>query len=300
MKISAFVPSRIDTLHSAHPQRLKLVVISDLHLPERREDRYRGFDVEAHLAQVLAHIERHHPDFDALLLGGDLVQHGGAEAYRRLCGYLQDFAGLRGKPWFWIPGNHDCRTTMRQLRPDHPAQLQWGRWRLLLLDSSYRPDGRGSGELGEPQLAWLEQRLKDVVANQQLPLLLVHHHPLTVDSAWQDAIMLADAEAFWGVLQRQLPQAYPAWGLCGHIHQARRWQSGAVRWFSCPSTAVQFVAGTAEMALATPERDGNEALPGYRWLELAAQNIASDVVSPDESGMSATELRTGVEWVDLA
>jgi Icc protein len=202
---------------------------------------------------VLDHIARHHADIDALLVTGDMVQSGGVATYRRLADYLD---GL-GLPWYWIPGNHDQPEALREAWGERPRTLTLAGWRILLLDSTADPDGRGGGSLAAEELA----RLRALEGDDPV-LLVLHHNPIPVGSPWQDAIGLGNAGDF---LRALAAIEAPVTVLFGHTHQAWDRVEQGVRLLGCPSTAVQFRKGTREPAVeSTPPL----SRPGYRWLEL--------------------------------
>lgn len=230
-----------------------LVQISDLHLMPDPGTPYRGIDADRSLRRVLAHVARHHADANALLVTGDLVQGGGLATYRRLAGHL-DWLGL---PWYWIPGNHDQPDALHEAWGERPRSLTLAGWRILLLDSTADPDGRGGGSLITEDLARLE------ALEGPVPVLLVlHHNPMAVGSPWQDAIGLGNAGAFWRALASI---EAPVTVLFGHTHQAWDRVEQGIRLLGCPSTAVQFRKETR-----TPVVESVPPLsrPGYRWLGL--------------------------------
>jgi Icc protein len=272
---------------SLSPERLaapgrscKLVQISDLHLQSEpfafRDERNH----EQQLLQLLDHIQRHHPDADALLVSGDLVDHGGAESYQRLVEHLNQQA----LPWYWIPGNHDDAALMRRLRPQQPSLIQAGDWQLQLLDSSCEPDNLGSGALSQASIEQLQ-------AQQQSPapqLLLVHHPPLDIGCHWLDRIKMSNADAFWQALE-----GYPLslLLLCGHIHQVVDLDHQSVRLLGCPSTALQFTDGSVEQH---HETEPPRSLPGYRWLKLLP------IAALDQQNLNKEAVKTAVVRVAVA
>lgn len=273
-----------ETLAAAPERPCKLIQLSDLHLPALRQQRYRGRDVEQQLLRVLQQIQTRHPDLDALLLSGDLVDHGHQDGYLRLAGYLERF----GKPWYWIAGNHDSLANMQRIRPPPASCLVCNGWRILMLDSNAAADGQGSGSLPEPELQRLEEQLQRALQTGESLLLVLHHNPLPVQSRWQDQIMLGNAERFWQLLGRYRVAVTV---LFGHVHQVWDLTQDGVRLLSCPSTAVQFVRAQERLLIET---QGAEALPGYRWLKLSP---ASAQAQDDPSGLLSSGLRTAVERV---
>ncbi len=261
----------------------KLIQLSDLHLPALRQQQYCERDVEQQLLSVLAHIEQHHPDLDGLLLSGDLVHQGHSAAYRRLDGYLSRF----DKPWYWIAGNHDSHTAMRRIRPDQPVSLCCNGWRILLLDSTSAADGLGSGSLPDSELQRLQDQLQSAQEAGEALVLVLHHHPVPVQSRWQDQIMLGNAERLWQLLDRY---RVPITLLFGHVHQVWEMNREHVRLLSCPSTAVQYVRGQMGLQIET---EGDAALPGYRWL------ILEPAAALDQTNLNKCWPRSAVERVRL-
>ena len=264
-------------------QSFKLIQLSDLHLPADPVEGYRGLDVDSRLQRVLQHISLHHPDCDALLLSGDLVHHGGEAAYQRLLKYLEPLS----IPCYWIPGNHDDQTLMRQLQPQQPATVDLNGWRMVLCDSCSEPDGRGGGALADAELRRIESELYRA-QRERCPLVLaVHHNPVPLGSDWQDAIMLSNAERLWALFDEVTkPQAI----LCGHVHQAWDLKQNAVQVLCCPATSVQFVPGQPRLMLET---EGKAAWPGYRWLVLPP------IAELDQGKPYERVLNTGIERVPL-
>jgi Icc protein len=158
-----------------------------------------------------------------------------------------------------VLGNHDDPAAMASALGAAPFAGRGfhacGPWRLAMLDS-HAPD-RTDGELGASQLAALATAL--TAAPQNPWLLVMHHPPVAVGSAWLDAIGLADAPALWRIIDAH-PQVRGV--LWGHAHQAFEGWRGAVRLMGTPSTTrVQFLPGSDEFAVDTRG-------PGWRWLEL--------------------------------
>jgi Icc protein len=135
-----------------------------------------------------------------------------------------------------------------------------GRWRVVLLDSTDLPDGKGGGSLSTCEMKRLEAELTN--HGDRLFLIVLHHQPMPVGSDWQDEIGLGNASAFWQMLERYPQQKCL---LFGHLHQEWQLNQGQNRLLGCPSTAVQFRKGCAAFELET---QGIEAHPGYRWLQL--------------------------------
>ncbi|KEA64931.1 3',5'-cyclic-nucleotide phosphodiesterase [Marinobacterium lacunae] len=238
-----------------------LLQISDCHLMPDAGQRFRGLDTDETLRAVVAHAKGLDIDFDHVLLSGDLVHHGAPDAYRRL---LQIVSPLPGSQ-HWIPGNHDERAAMRAAseRPLGRELVRCGAWDLLLLDSTDAPDGRGSGSLSASELEWLDQTLAH--SHERPALIVLHHNPVVTGSAWQDPIMLGNADAFARIVDRH---ARVRGIICGHLHQHQALRLGQVPVWSAPSTGIQFKPGQRDFML---EDDPVAACPGYCVYRLSEE-----------------------------
>ncbi|ANG61458.1 hypothetical protein A8C75_02550 [Marinobacterium aestuarii] len=239
---------------------LRLLQLSDCHLSPDPGGLFRGIDPLCHLQAVAADARQRFAKADLLLLTGDLTHHGEPDAYQRLLASVEGLAAQR----HWLAGNHDVAGSMRALEAQEPALgcklIDSDYWRILLLDSSAHPDGRGSGSLSDGELEWLRQQLQS--AGQRWVFIALHHNPVALGSAWQDAIMLGNAPQLWAIID-SYPQVRGL--IFGHVHQQQHLQRGQIELFAAPSTAMQFEAGCENFQLET---DGALARPGYRYYEL--------------------------------
>jgi 3',5'-cyclic-AMP phosphodiesterase len=157
-----------------------------------------------------------------------------------------------------LPGNHDDPGQMRGLLDRAPFSLCAtpiiGDWRVVMLSS--RVARSPAGRLGGEELARLDAVLS--ACDHAHALVCVHHQPLPMGSRWLDRHMLADAEAFRGVIAAH-PQVRGV--LWGHVHQVSDRQIDGVRWLSTPATCGQFLPGSRNFASDTRP-------PAWRWLAL--------------------------------
>lgn len=243
---------------------MRLVQISDCHLHADPAARARaGFPLRQ-LEAVVESVNRERPDM--VLVTGDISNDETAASYQ----LAQRTLGRLAAPWFWLAGNHDDPALMAETR-ELLDELDIGAWRILMLNTHV--SGEAHGELGPERLADLAARLEE---DDRPTLIAMHHPPLTVGSAWIDALGLKDREAFW--------QTLCAFGqvraiLCGHIHQAftghGRLAEGEVAVFGCPSTTDQFLAHAESFAIDEASR------PGYRVLDLGAGEVTTWVERVD-------------------
>ncbi|PMR69657.1 phosphodiesterase [Halomonas heilongjiangensis] len=250
---------------------MRLVQISDCHLHADPRARSRaGFPLRQ-LEAVIEAVNRERPD--VVLVTGDVSQDETAASYQLAARTLAKLSA----PWFWLAGNHDAPALMAETR-ELLDELDLDTWRVLLLDT--RVGGQPHGELGPERLGRLAERLAE---DERPTLLVMHHPPLAVGSAWLDEIGLEDREAFWETLAafRQVKAIF-----CGHIHQAftgyrqlagspQRLEERQVAVYGCPSTTDQFLPGAETFAVDEASR------PGYRVVDLEAGDLTTWVERVD-------------------
>jgi Icc protein len=210
-------------------------------------------ETTATFARCLQHARAHHSPVDAILLTGDLVQDD-SRAYLELAALMAPEAG----PVHCLPGNHDLPAEMEALlgRPpfDMAPVLRYGDWTLVQLDSSV--SGAAHGHLSAESLGFLDDALARFADSHVLVVL--HHHPVPVGSAWLDSIRLMNGPELLQAVARHRNVRGMLWG---HVHQSFDGMHDGVAMMSTPSTCFQFVPGRDDFAI-------DERPPGYRWLHL--------------------------------
>src|ERR1700733_4410959 len=118
-----------------------VIQISDTHIVADGllHDRVDSF---ANLASIFEQIEGAKERPDAIVLSGDLADHGGAAEYDRLQALVEPFAERLAVPVVYMPGNHDdleqFRSSLFGGVGEGPIdQTVWvGGLRIICLDSS--------------------------------------------------------------------------------------------------------------------------------------------------------------------
>lgn len=201
---------------------------------------------------------------DAVLLTGDLTDHGGPDEYATVRELLDPI----GAPVHAIPGNHDDRATLRTafgLPGDGADPVQWladlGPLRLVGLDTTI--PGSDGGALDAERLGWLDAELAR--APDQPTLLAMHHPPMATGVAPWDAIGLPpdDRDALARVLDGH---AQVRRVVAGHVHQTLTASIAGRPVLTVPSTYVQarlnFSASEIDLAPGEPRGFALHALVG--------------------------------------
>ncbi|MGW6358485.1 metallophosphoesterase [Streptomyces sp. NPDC055092] len=221
---------------------LVLAQISDLHLDgtPRATERAR---------RVIDHLRALPGPVDALLVTGDIADHGAESEYEEAAQLLGLHTGgpnddtppppgppLPGLPFpvLTCPGNHDSRAPYRKALLREPAAEgpvnrahRVGGAMVLMCDSSI--PGADEGRLDEETYGWLEDTLDglggetygwledtlDGLGGETPVLLAFHHPPVALHHPLPDAYQLAQPRALAALLERR-PEI--AGIIAGHAH----------------------------------------------------------------------------------
>jgi Icc protein len=222
-------------------QRLATVAtVSDLHLGETECGRYDGVDLgpplraepgeppypETMARAAAAEVAAYGPD--VVVAKGDLTS-GGASSELAL--FREIFEPPFGDRLHWTNGNHDVNS--RSDLPPRPAVelVKVAGARLALLDTAV--PGQTGGQVGEEQLAWLDELGRDAGDG---PVLAFGHHPLYDHASFTAGIDPDDSDRLVEVFARR--PALAGW-FAGHTHRnlvRRMPPTGRVPWAEIGAT----------------------------------------------------------------
>jgi 3',5'-cyclic AMP phosphodiesterase CpdA len=194
-------------------------------------------DPVAMLAAAVEAVRAVEPNPDAVLVSGDLADHGGDDEYEQ----VRELLAPLEAPLYALPGNHDDRAALRRQfgvpgADDEPVQYaaDLGPLRLVVLDSTRAGEDRG--ELDADRLAWLEATL--AAAPGTPTLLALHHPPFATGILGFDKVGLpaSDRRALGKVIEAH-PQVRRI--VAGHMHRTMSAELGGRSVLAVPSTYVQ-------------------------------------------------------------
>jgi 3',5'-cyclic AMP phosphodiesterase CpdA len=194
-----------------------LLHLSDTHLLAAGGKLYDSVDSAAHLAELLAELERSNGRPEAIVFTGDLADKGEPDAYDRLRRMVEPVAARLGAQVIWVMGNHDDRASFREgLLAERASARTIDRvydvngLRVITLDSTV--PGEHWGEVTGAQLDWLAEELS--VRAPHGTILAMHHPPLPSVLDLAAAVELRDqgglAEVLFGSDVRSI--------IAGHLH----------------------------------------------------------------------------------
>ncbi len=256
----------------SEPSAIKLIQITDTHLFAAEDGSLLSVNTADSFSAVVAAIVEEQVEFDALVATGDISQDHTPESYQRFVRTVAPLQTTQAQPkvCYWLPGNHDYPPSMHSVLPSEQIQaiehvLLGEHWQMVLLDSQV--SGAPHGCLSPAQLQLLDDQLSQ--HPQRHSLVLLHHHPLLVGSAWLDQHALKQSEDLWAVVAKHRNVRAL---LCGHVHQEMDRMHLGARVMATPSTCVQFKPNSQNFAL-------DNCSPGWRELTLHADGQISSQVN---------------------
>ncbi|MET0135370.1 MAG: metallophosphoesterase [Kibdelosporangium sp.] len=164
-------------------------------------------------ARVMDYLNQLPGELDAILVTGDLADHGLAEEYEHVAKLL---SGPR--PVLHCPGNHDSRGPYREVllgesAGESPINCvhRVGDAVFAMCDSSV--PGRPEGFLADETLAWLETVLAG--AEDSPVFVCFHHPPVVLHAPFIDTIKQHGEDRLAALITRY-PNVVAV--LCGHAH----------------------------------------------------------------------------------
>ncbi|MFB6609121.1 metallophosphoesterase [Agromyces sp. NPDC056379] len=227
--------------------------LSDMHL-DGSPLRLRRFHA------VLAQLDEL-PRVDALVLSGDLADHGEPAEYAELFGALPD-----ALPTLVVPGNHDLSAPLLASLQEHsrPASLNGvvdlQGLRLIGLDSHI--DRSDEGELGPEAIEFAREQLADSTVPTVLAL---HHPPVPVGHHVMDRFGLGNGEALASLIRSN---ENVIGVFTGHVHTAL-----ATRFAGVPLIGAPGIVSTMRLGSRTDPIADPLAMPG-----LAVHTIEESII----------------------
>jgi Icc protein len=171
------------------------------------------------VARVMGYLDEVPGPLDAILVTGDIADHGRPDEYARARTLLKS-----SRPVLTCPGNHDERSAYRECLLGEPAPAsdqgpvnsshRVGGALFAMCDTSI--PGRVEGSLGDDTVTWLDREL--TASGVDTPAFVCFHHPpVLLHSPFLDGIRQYGEERLAAVLERH-PQVVAV--LCGHAHTA--------------------------------------------------------------------------------
>jgi 3',5'-cyclic AMP phosphodiesterase CpdA len=215
---------------------VKLILFSDPHMTTGRP--ICGRSPAEWLRRAAAHATEHHPDADACIILGDLVDGGAPAEYLA----LRDELSAMPFACRLMLGNHDDREAFLDvfapMATDENGFLQStfdvGDMRCILLDSL--SPGESGGALDGGRLEWLAARLGET---SRPCLIFLHHPPVATGMPAFEEIGLRDRAALQAVIAEH--RDHVAALFFGHCHMSVAGTIAGVPAFGVRSVVCQSI-----------------------------------------------------------
>jgi Icc protein len=237
---------------------LLIAHISDIHVSGKVPD--RSDPHLARLEQIVDHLSSMHRLPDALVIAGDLADHGSEEAYR----LVEEQLHRCPFPVHVALGNHDDRAAARAVFGGGGGDfvqyaVDLGELRIIVIDTL--EEGRHGGAFCEARAAWLGETLRE--GGDRPVLVVMHHPPIDTGLDWMTTSM---TEPWVARLDAALAASdHVVALLTGHVHRPMATSRNGLPVLVCPAVNARLVLDLAELS---PERpDGRplvvDSAPGY-------------------------------------
>ena len=245
---------------------MKFVLLSDLHFVPEGQPLY-GLSPQERFEPCINIINAEHKDVEFILIAGDLVHRGEAEAYRSVATTLQRF----DKPVHLMLGNHDNRDAFFKQFPEAERDengfaqfvIDTGSHKLICLDTL--KSGTREGELCTKRLGWLSDQLQQPRKDQKL-VLVMHHPPFDIGIPTMDIIRMHDDIALIALLDKW---GWPDQFVFGHVHRPI-----CGSWHGVPFHIQRAI--NHQVSLDFSPRDwikGTDELPDYSVIHGAGEHL---------------------------
>lgn len=246
-------------MSGAHPDRIVIAQVSDIHCGDPRFDR-------ALLQTCIETVNAERPDL--FIVAGDLTATGYRDEYEEAVEYLGLFACPRK---LVIAGNHDCRNVgflhfeeLVGLRSHvasfrHPAAAPGGgdgEVKVVCVDSN-KPD-LDDGDVGRQKYFYIRS---EIAGDEALKIVVLHHHLVTIPGTGRERNVVLDA----GDVLRLLSELEVDLVLSGHKHVPWTWPVAGMYLITSGTTSTRRTRGF------TP--------PGFNLIEVDGDSIAVSMVS---------------------
>jgi len=194
-----------------------LLHLSDTHFVAKGGLYGDSVDSERYLRSLFDELEASQGRPEAIIITGDVADHGEPEAYAKLRAIVEPAARRMGAEVIWVMGNHDDRANFRfGLLDQFPTDAAVDRvqyingLRIITLDSTV--PGHHYGEVTGDQLDWLAEELSSPAPHGTI--LAMHHPPVPSVLDLAVTVELRDQASLAEVLEGSDVRTI----IAGHLH----------------------------------------------------------------------------------
>jgi 3',5'-cyclic AMP phosphodiesterase CpdA len=249
-----------------------IVHLSDTHLRAGGSPLYGSVDSESHLRTLFGELAESGARPEAIVITGDLADHGDPEAYATLRSIVEPAAAAVGATVVWVMGNHDDRGSFREgLLRQHPSAAPIDRvhWvnglRIIALDSTV--PGHHYGEVTGDQLDWLAEELSSPAPHGTI--IAMHHPPIPSVLDLAVLVELRDQGGLAEVLQGTDVRSI----IAGHLHYSTNSTFAGI-----PVSVASATCYTQDLTVPVGGTRGQDAAQAFNLVHVYEDSVLHSVV----------------------
>lgn len=259
------------TAQHARPDHF-IVHLSDTHFVAGDAPLYGAVDSETHLRDLLIELAGSGARPEAIVITGDLADHGDPEAYAQLRRMVEPVAADLGAQVIWVMGNHDDRGNFREgLLRQHPSTSPIDRvyWvnglRIISLDSTV--PGHHYGEVTGAQLDWLAEELSSAAPHGTI--LAMHHPPIPSVLDLAVLVELREQDSLAEVLEGSDVRSI----IAGHLHY-----STTSTFAGIPVSVASATCYTQDLNVPVGGTRGRDGAQAFNLVHVYEKSVLHSVV----------------------
>lgn len=247
-------------------ENYKVIQITDTHLFSDKSTELLGYCTYQHLADTITHVLNSNIKPNMVLVTGDIFQDETKQSYQLA---LAQFERLNC-PVYWIHGNHDNESELKPIFEGSPKlqrldKLSTPYWDLISINTCRR--GTAKGYIEDDEYERFLLKIEAAKKNNKKIAVVMHHHPMPVNTPLLDACMLENYEKLLNMVkQNKMIKLI----ICGHVHGDYKMVCDGFVIETSPATCFQWKKGTSKVE--------TENRRGYRIFDFNSTSYSSSTI----------------------
>ena len=246
---------------------IKIIQITDTHLFSDKTSQLHGYCTHQSLTEIIEHlIDDRLKKEDVVLLTGDISQDESLESYRLALIQLERLKSTV----YWIHGNHDDESKIKTVFDTSKYVKKLNKfsiknWDFISINTCRR--GTDKGYIDECEMKIFLEKVDESKKSNKNIAIVMHHHPVPVDTPLVDECGLQNSEIFLDTLNKNSEIKLV---ICGHVHGDYRISLGGKVIETCPATCFQWVKGTDQVK--------TENRKGFKVFNISTNSCSSSTI----------------------
>jgi|GEM_PF-829893 len=220
-----------------------VIQLSDTHLFSKKSTELQGYCTHKYLTNTIDHVLRSTIKPNIVLITGDISQDKTTQSYKLA---LEQFERLDCLV-YWIHGNHDNEIELNSIFNNSPKLKKLDKlpvpfWDFISINTCR--DGTDKGYIEDEEYERFLLKIEETKKKNKKIAVVMHHHPIPVNTPLLDACMLENHEKFLRIAKQNKEIKLI---ICGHVHGNYRIVHDEFVIETSPATCFQWKKGTSEV-----------------------------------------------------